>query len=309
MRYLFPSSVEEALQALGAGGSAAHQAVRLIAGGTDLAVQMADGAQRPDTLVDLSRIEALCGIEGGPEGLRIGALTTIARIAASAGLPACLVQGARSIGAPQVRSLATIGGNICNASPCGDTLAPLVALEAVFLLVSPRGQREVAAEAFFRGPKETVLDRDEILTEVRIGAGALQGRSAFRSIGRRAGQAISQVNLALWALPEGGPGRRSPEPPGPGRRDPREPLDRGEARLADLRLAAGSVAPVPLRLVETEGLLRGRELSPELLAEAGERLAAEIRPISDVRATDAYRREVIRGLFGELVEEILGAAS
>lgn len=303
MSYLFPRTLEEAAGLLAADGSA-----KVIAGGTDLVVQIAGGVFAPRTLVDLSRLEALRGIESTSAGVWIGALTTIARIASSPLLPACLAQGARSIGAPPVRTLATIGGNVCNASPCGDTLAPLVALDARFTLVSARGRRQVAAEAFFTGPKTTVLAADEILAGILLPACAFpgdalqgdalqgdalqgdtpcgdapRGASAFRSIGQREGQAISQVNLAVWWVREGD-------------------------RVVDLRIAAGAVAPVPLRLRRTEDLLRGRRLSSALRLAAGEGAAREIRPISDVRASAAYRREVIRGLMEDIFEELEAAA-
>jgi carbon-monoxide dehydrogenase medium subunit len=176
MEYFVPRLLGEALRCArdeAAGGRRA----RFVAGGTDLAVQLAEGACAADILVDLSALPELQGIRIDEEGLRIGAAVTIEELAARTDLPACLVEGARAIGSPQIRSLGTIGGNVCNASPCGDTLAPVIVLGGRFGLVSPEGRREVPAEAFFTGPKATVLREGEILSEVLFGA---------------------QVNVAVW---------------------------------------------------------------------------------------------------------------
>ena len=158
----------------------------------------------PDTLVDVGSIPSMRGIKVTPPGISIGAVTRVADIASHRGLPACLTQGAGSIGSPQIRNLATIGGNICNASPCGDTLPSLIALDAVFVLASATGTREVKAEDFFLGPKKTVIKEGELLVEIRIDALHRTGSSAFRMIGKRNGQVISQVNAALWLLAEKG---------------------------------------------------------------------------------------------------------
>jgi CO/xanthine dehydrogenase FAD-binding subunit len=271
--------VDQALELM-----AASKTVKLIAGGTDLSVQIAEQAHVPDLLVDLSRITALQKIEWTSGGLRIGAAVSIATLAAET-LPLCLIQGARSIGSPQIRTLATIGGNICNASPCGDTLAPLIALNAHFRLVSATVERDVPAEEFFLGPKQTVLAQDEILTEVLIDPPYLQGASSFRMIGQREGQVISQVNLALWG---------NPSPDG---------------LIRDLRAAVGSVSPVPLRLHQLEQLLVGKQITlpfdPGWLRETEKAIDEQIKPISDVRATEDYRRLVAGGLFEDALAELM----
>ena len=276
MEYRVAATVDEALALLGG-----RDGSRPVAGGTDLAVVLADGLASPQLLVDVAGIPALRGVRRTAEGIAIGAATTIAEIAARPDLPACLCQGARAIGSPQIRNLATVGGNVCNASPCGDTLSPLVALEAAFVLRSRAGSRIVAAEQFFTGPKKTVLAPGELLVEIRIPAPRLAGRSAFRMIGRRNGQVISQVNAAVWLAVEGGV-------------------------IREARVAVGSVAPVPLRLKGAEALLtgktvRGLDLEP-VLASA----AAGIAPISDVRANLEYRRLVTGSLLRDALVEAAG---
>ncbi len=276
MEYRVAATVDEALEAL-----AGRSGARPVAGGTDLAVVLTDGLSAPPLLVDIAGIPALRGVRRTAEGLSIGAATTIAEIAGRTDLPACLSQGARAIGSPQIRNLATIGGNVCNASPCGDTLSPLVALDAVFVLQSGKGSRTVPAGQFFIGPKKTVLAAGELLVEIRIPAARLAGRSAFRMIGKRNGQAISQVNTAVWLTVEGGV-------------------------IREARAAVGSVAPVPLRLAAAERLLAGKPvagLDVEVVLAA---VDAEIVPISDVRASLEYRRLVTRSLFADALREAAG---
>jgi CO/xanthine dehydrogenase FAD-binding subunit len=276
MEYRVATTVDEALALL-----AGREGSRPVAGGTDLAVVLADNLAAPPLLVDVAGIPALRGVRRTAEGLSIGAAATIAEIAARSDLPACLGQGARAIGSPQIRNLATIGGNVCNASPCGDTLSPLVALEAAFVLQSRAGTRTVPAERFFVGPKKTVLTPGELLVEIRIPAVRIGGRSAFRMIGKRNGQAISQVNVAVWVSVEGG-------------------------IIREARAAVGSVAPVPLRLSATERLLAGKPVAKLDLAAVLASVDAEIAPISDVRASREYRRLATRSLFADALDEAAG---
>lgn len=283
-------------QALAQAAEAAGERMKFIAGGTDLAVQIAEGALDPTLLIDISAAEELRRIGFSAEGLRIGAAVTIAELleaaqAAAGGrppksapIPRCLLQGAGSIGSPQIRYLGTIGGNVCNASPCGDTLAPLIVLAGSFTVRSVQGSRVVAAEEFFLGPKVTVLEPGEILESILIPPAHLQGRSAFRMIGKRNGQVISQVNVAVWLERE---------------------QSKAAAAIEDIRIAAGSVAPIPLRLGRTEQLLRGRVPDKSLLQAAAKAVQEEIQPISDVRTSQAYRRSVTASLFMDVMAEVL----
>jgi carbon-monoxide dehydrogenase medium subunit len=275
MVYQVAKSLEDALELL-----RTTREAKPVAGGTDLAVALADVLVEPEMLVDVSAIPRLRGIRRTAEGVVVGAAVTIAEIARNNDLPRCLVQGARSIGSPQIRNIATIGGNICNASPCGDTLTPLVSLDALFVLVSASGERRIPAAEFFLGPKKTVLRRDELLVEIHIGSARLGGCSAFRMIGKRNGQAISQVNAAVWLGVETG-------------------------IIREARAAVGSVAPVPLRLRRTEALLEGRKRDSVDMEEVLRTVDAEIAPISDVRASMEYRRLVAGSLFRDALEDCL----
>ncbi len=295
MQYLMSRNLK---QALSRAAEAAGDGMKFLAGGTDLCVQIAEGVVEPTLLIDISEAEELRGIEQSAGGLRIGAAVTMAelleapRVAGKAAdprpIPSCLLQGAASIGSPQIRHLGTIGGNVCNASPCGDTLAPLIVLAARFSLRSSQGSRIVPAEEFFLGPKATVLEPAELLESILIPASHLDGRSAFRMIGKRNGQVISQVNVAVWLK------REKSEDPGA-----------VDIPIQDIRIAAGSVAPIPLRLKRAEQLLRGKVPDPPLLQDAARAVQEEIQPISDVRTSKAYRRSVIASLFMEVMGEVL----
>jgi len=274
MDYLFPSTIEDAVEARAEAPNG-----QFIAGGTDLMVIMADQAVPPDSLIDISRIPELRGIKETEEGIEIGPATTLAELATDSRLPLVLVQGLASVGSLQIRNLATVGGNICNASPCGDTLTPLIVLGAVLVLVSPSGRREVAAEEFFTGPKKTILKRGELLAGIKIPRESLSGGSSFRKIGQRNGQIISQVNVAVWVQA------------------------RADRKVGEIRAAAGSVGPVPIRLVKAAATIKGSGMTSEIIADATRLAAAKISPISDVRATDDYRRSVITPLLTEALKE------
>jgi carbon-monoxide dehydrogenase medium subunit len=309
---------ENLAQALAQAAAAAGERMKFLAGGTDLCVQIAEGALDPTLLIDISAAEELRRIEHGAEGLRIGAALPIAELleaaraaaagkrTGSAGIPRCLLQGAAAIGSPQIRQLGTIGGNVCNASPCGDTLAPLIVLAAGFTLSSARGRRVVPAEEFFLGPKATVLEPGEILESILIPASHLSGRSAFRMIGKRNGQAISQVNVAVWLKLEqsggsaSGGGSAAGGAPGAAAGTPAA----GNS-IEDIRIAAGSVAPIPLRLGRAEERLRGSVPDEAALQAAAKAVQEEIRPISDVRTSQAYRRGVAASLFMDVMAEVL----
>jgi len=278
MDYCKPRTVDEALSSFG------DDSV-YIAGGTDLGVLLAEMLISPVGMIDLCAIDDMKGISRSDEGLTIGACTLISDIAAADDIPDCLSLGAAAIGSPQIRNMATIGGNICNASPCGDTLTPLMVLDAEFELKGAGGRRALAAGDFFRGPKKTALEPGEILTAVRIPAASLEGSiTGFRMTGKRNGQVISQVNMAVWAVIIDG-------------------------KIENIRISAGSVAPVPLRLIRCEKMLQGKTAAEIMKDAFMKNLAAaaevEITPISDVRAGEDYRRSVSGALLVDIVTDLV----
>ena len=254
---------------------------RPLAGGTDLMVQLeADVLEPPEAIIDLWRLDELRGVGYDGYGVSIGALTTWTELRNSpvirARLPA-LSQAAATIGAAQIQNRGTIGGNICNASPAGDSLPVLLAVDATFDLGSATGERSVAAREFWTGYRQTALHQDELLLRVRFPVE--RGRhTRFRKVGTRAAQAISKVVLALSYRDEG-------------------PL------WHEVRLALGSVAPTTIRAAQTEAVLEGAAPRQSVADEAAAVLAAEISPIDDVRSTADYRRAVAARVLHRLLRE------
>ncbi len=256
-----------------------------IAGGTDLMVRITgEIGPLPERLMDLSRVEELRGITLEAGGLVLGARTTYTDIRRSAlvreHLPA-LVEAAATIGAIQIQNRGTLGGNIANASPAGDTLPILLATDAMILVGGQRGEREIAAKDFFVAYRKTALALDELILHVRFPLPA--GRQVrFRKVGTRRAQAISKVVLAAsWR--NGGP-----------------------AGWSGVRVAFGSVAPTPIRAAATERLLEGSPPTPSLADAAAETLAAELEPIDDVRSTADYRRTVAARILHRVIREAGG---
>jgi CO/xanthine dehydrogenase FAD-binding subunit len=259
---------------------------RPIAGGTDVMVQITgEIGPPPDRMIDLWALDELRGIavEGG--AVSLGALTTYTQIRRSAvcreHMPA-LVDTAATIGAAQIQNRGTIGGNVANASPAGDTLPVLLATDAEIVAGSARGERTIPVADFWVAYRKTALERDEIVVRIRIPLGA--GREVrFRKIGTRRAQAISKVVMALaW------------------RQDPRS------GAWADVRLALGSVADRPIRATATEAILEGFSPTKETADRAAETLAAEIHPIDDVRSTADYRRAVSSRVLHRLIRDAGG---
>ena len=273
-------------------GLLAAQPYRPLAGGTDLMVQLAGELEpAPDRVLDLWQIEELRGIAVRDGFLELGALTTYTQLQRS---PACrsnvsaLVEAAATIGAVQIQNRGTLGGNVMNASPAGDTLPVLLALDARLVLGSSNGEREIAALDFWPEYRRTAAQPDELLVRVRIPLLA-DRTQRFRKVGTRRAQAISKVVVATgWRT--------------------------GEASVRhDVRIALGSVAPTPIRVPSVEAVLEGRRWDPAVAGEAVEALAAAINPIDDVRSTASYRREaacrVVRRLLLDGTVELASAAS
>ncbi|MFH1487310.1 MAG: FAD binding domain-containing protein [Pseudomonadota bacterium] len=241
---------------------------RYIAGGTDVIVRMKQKALQPEALISLRGVAELR--EASSKGsLTLGSMTLLRDIERSrfiAGAYPALAEAVGRLANPQVRNLATLGGNLCNAAPSADCAPPLMVLEASLNLEGPGGERAVPIEDFFHGPGKTCMDGSEILRAVRIPERADHAGMAFLKEGRTA-QDIALASAAALLVMEG--------------------------RVCRLcRLAAGAVAPVPLRLKKIEKEVQGREIDPELLERVAEMVSAEIRPISDVRSSEEYRRTV-----------------
>ena len=276
-----PRDLAGAYAAMSAG--TAEIPVRPIAGGTDLLVALTgELGPPPASVVDLWAIDELRGIAIDGDALTLGALTTYTEIRRSAlcreHVPA-LVEAAATIGAAQIQNRGTLGGNIANASPAGDTLPVLLAADAVFVLGSERGEREVPAAEFWTAYRQTALAHDELVVRIRIPLAA-DREIRFRKVGTRRAQSISKVVLAAaW---------------------------RGDGTWRDVRVALGSVAATPIRAQGTESALEGRQPTPETADRAAETLAGELAPIDDVRSTAEYRRLVAARILHRVIRDAGG---
>jgi len=263
-RYLQPASIEEALEMLASNAGKA----RLIAGGTDLLLELARGG-RPgvDTLIDLSRIAGLDRIELAGDSIVIGAGVTHNEIVTSElvverALP--LAQACWEIASPQLRNRATVVGNVVTASPANDTITPLRALGTVVQIASVGEQREVSLADFHHGVRKVDLAADEMVTGLRVRAMGSHERGVFVKLGLRKAQAISVVHVALV-------------------------LDFDGEIVTSASIALGSVAPTIVMAGAAADFLRGQTLDDEVIAEAGRLVATAATPIADLRGSAEYR--------------------
>ncbi|MEE8305047.1 MAG: xanthine dehydrogenase family protein subunit M [Candidatus Tectomicrobia bacterium] len=264
--YHDPKTVSQAVRLL-----RKHQgAAKALAGGTDLFLRMRHRALMPDVVIDLKRIKALSGLRySGQKGLRIGAAVTHAEVEDHPSVRrhyGALAESASWIGSLQTRHRGTVVGNLCNASPAADTAPALIAYRAEVKIVGPDGQRQLPIDAFFRGPSQTVLEPDEIVTELLVPPP--QGKHGWGFL-RRTRTAIDIALVSSSAVIR---------------------ADNGVCR--EVGIGLGAVAPTPLRAAEAESLLRGQQPTETLVTEAGRIAAAGCRPISDVRCSADYRKDM-----------------
>lgn len=270
--YLAPKSVEEALALLNQYGKKA----KVLAGGTDLIIQLKQEKLAVSTLIDISKIPSLCFIEEG-EYLRIGAAMKLREVRAhcTKGKKWLALSEAVSVmGKVQVWNMGTIGGNLCNASPSADTAPPLLVYDAQVTLLGKEGERHLDLESFFKGPGISALAPGEIMTEIRLGPVSERSGSAFIKIAR-VGADISKVTCAVA-------------------------VERQGETCTRCRIALGAVAPVPIRAREAERLLEGHGITEDLIERAGGQVAEEIHPIDDIRSSSEYRREIAPVLFKDV---------
>ncbi|MBI4456669.1 MAG: xanthine dehydrogenase family protein subunit M [Acidobacteria bacterium] len=278
VEYIAVKSVAEAVTAL-----QSHKGARVIMGGTDLMVGMRDGRIRPSCLVDVSRVRELIGIANHHGSLRIGAATKITDIiehpVVRQACPA-LVDAGKLLGGWQIQNMATLAGNVCNASPAAETAGPLLVLDAEVEACGPSGLRSIPVHQFWLGPGKTALEPTEILTAIIIPPGVDGRRSAYQRVHIRHSVDIALVcSAARVVLADG--------------------------NVQEARIALGAVAPTPIRVREAESYLQGRALSEEVLDKVAELAQAATQPITDVRASAEYRR----AMAGVLVRRVLQSAA
>jgi CO/xanthine dehydrogenase FAD-binding subunit len=272
MRVLRPRTPAEAVRLFGR-----HPEALPLAGGTDVMVGWNAGLLNGRTVLDLSPLHEWTRIRRTRTGLVIGALATHAQIRDDTRVRAAfplLAEAASVIGAAAIQNRGTLGGNIANASPAGDTFPPLAVYDAVVHTVSPDGERRSRLLNVFEGPKATTLRPSELIEAVELPfLPRRPTRRMFRKIGTRAAQALSKTVAAglLW-------------------------LD-GKGRVEEVRFALGAMAPTVRRLRTAEASLAGKRLTSAAVDRAVELLGEDVAPIDDVRSTAAYRLAVSRALF------------
>lgn len=283
--YLEPHTVRQAITLLQRHGGEA----KLVAGSTDFLIRWRQGLWRPKYVVNLQHIPGLDGIRYSPRGgLRIGAMATVQSIETNPIVreryPA-LATGATTFAGVQIRNLATIGGNVCNASPAGDTLPPLLAFGANCRVVGPEGERLIPLDQFFTGPGGTVLEDGEILVEIRLPAPARNAGSLYIKHSPRGAMDIATVGVASVISLQ----------------------DRGRV-CRDVKIGLASVAPTPIRAYRAEDMLRGQTITPDLLEAVAQEAQNSATPIDDIRSTGVYRKSIVGALTLRTLENAIAMA-
>ena len=243
----------------------------LVAGGTDVMVAIRNKKIAPEVLISLRNLGELSYIKKENDAYRIGGLTTHRMLETNPLVRdelSALYDGASQVGSVQIRNVATVGGNICNAAPSADTAGPLLALDAVAVLQSPDGTRRVPLTEFFTGPSQTVRNHEEILTAFEIPIAMGRYGSAYHKHARRKAMDLPILGVAVS-------------------------LKVGEGVIQDVRIALSVAAPTPIRARKAEEFLKGQPFQEKELAEAGRIAAQEASPRDSLRGQAWYRREVI----------------
>ena len=276
--YFQPQALDDALALLARYGEDA----RIVAGGTDIIVELSRGIRPTSTLIDVTAIPGLRRVALTDGRISLGALTTHNDVVAS---PLCrqralpLAQACWEVGAPQIRTRGTIAGNLITASPANDTITPLVALDAEIVLASARGERNLRLGDFYLGVRRTALAPDELLREIRFPAMLENQRGRFVKLGLRRAQAISVIDAAVVLTLDGNV-------------------------VSEARIALGSLAPTIVRARTAEDFLVGKRLTPGVCSEAAVLACASVSPIDDVRGTAAYRLQTLHNLLARALEDL-----
>src|SRR6266540_3701173 len=301
--YYQPSSLDQALQLLQQQAGSA----RIVAGGTDVLVKLQRGVKPTTTLIDITRLHELKYVRHTDGIIQIGGLATHNDVIAS---DACvqyalpLAQACWEVGAPQIRTRATIAGNLITASPANDTITPLMALGAELVLASAAGERVVPLREFYPGFRQTLLQPNELLREIRFPALRDDQRGLFLKLGLRRAQAISVVDIAIILTFDIANCKLQIE----------EDASQSTiynlqfAIVKDARITLGCVAPTIIHAATAETFLKGKTLNSASCAEAGRLAAAHARPIGDVRGSADYRRTTVANLVAEGLRRIATGA-
>ena len=273
--YLAPKTIDEALDLL---DKYKDKNIKILAGGTDLLVKMKTSDLKIDYLINIKNISELNFVDIN-QGLKIGAVTPLSHIIREEKVKmkySALYEGIMSMAAPAIRNMGTMAGNLGNASPAADTVPPLIAYGAEVKLQSKRGERTVLVEDFITGVGETIIETDEIITQINIPKINKNTGSAFLKKSRVKAD-LSKINLAVC-------------------------LEREGNVCKDCKIVFGSVAIKALRAEKTEGLLKGQMINSELINKAAEEVSSEIKPIDDIRSTAEYRKAMSKEMLKDGLE-------
>jgi len=258
---------------------------KVLAGGTDLINMMKTKTIAPKTIVSMKNMAEHRGIDKQNGEIRIGAFCTLRDIAESELLDntfQLLSRAAGQIGSLQIRSRGTIGGNICNASPAADTTAPLLVLDGKAEIQGSGGLRLVPIKDFFMGPGETILSYDEILTRIILPEPEVKGAGVYIKLGRRRAMDLATVGVAVYLS-----------------------VESSNKIISDIRLAISSAAPRPFRVFDAESILKGQPPEKQLIEKSASMASEASDPITDVRASKEYRKEMVRVLTMRAIENTL----
>ena len=279
-QYLTPKTVGEVCVFL----AQYKKQATVLAGGTDVMVLLKGHAITPSYIIKLDAIKGLDYIVQDDKGLKIGALATMADIAGSTVVKErfpLLAYAADEMGSPQVRNTATVVGNLCRAAPSADTAPPLLALGAKLKVVSSAGERIVNLGDFFIGPGETVLRNDEMVIEIQIPNLPPNTYGVYTRTSSRAALSIAQVSAAVVVT-----------------------LDSTKSSVVEARIVLGSVAPTPIRATQAEEALKGQTINDEIIKKAAGEAMSAAKPISDVRSSAAYRKEMVKALVERALRQV-----
>jgi len=280
-KYEMPGSLAEALKIL----EEKSNNCKLLAGGTDLILQMKQQLTNPSLVVDVKRIPELNRLDWSREqGLHIGAAVPISKLLAFPGLPPeyeILQEACSLIGSTQIKNRGSVGGNICNAAPSADSAPALLCLEARAVLASNKGNRTVPLNGFFQGPGETALADDELLVEIEIPNPASPSAGCYLRHTTREEMDIAVAGVGCFLT-----------------------LSPQKEEIQSARIALGAVAPTPIRVPSAEALLEGNSITKAIIEEVAEKAAETADPISDLRASSEYRSELVKVLTRRTLEKI-----
>ena len=279
-QYFAPQKIEEALEILFQYG----KEIKIIAGGTDLLIQYYDRLYEVNGWLDLKNIKELEDIRINKNQIEIGAMVTHTQLEKSEDIKKyfpILGQAAADIGSPQIRNRGTVGGNIVNASPAGDLLAPLMAYGAQFKLQSNQREKIVLAEEFFIGPKKTILEPIQLLTQIILPLPSKKTYGCWIKIGKRKALIIATITLALVVE-----------------------MAEDNKTVKDVRTCLGSVAPTPIEIKEIRKKMVEKNFNQLDFNQLGQIVEDKITPIDDIRGTREYRKDVAKEIMINALEEI-----